>query len=240
MTTLVALIRAVWRKLFPQKPVVVAIHGFGVRRSIELAPLVTEFTSKGHRVIAPNLFDQTDETDTDAALWIERAENAVAAEIRAGHRVWLVGFSMGGVIASHLASLYPVERLVLLAPAFDYVSTRLVKLKVQEIMDDWLNRPNPESDYPPLPESFNFVFQTVVARCGPSIAEVTCPVLLLHGTDDEVIPVRSSDGAYAKIPHDRKRLFILKGVQHRILDSAINHDVLTLIHHFFTGKLLGQ
>jgi esterase/lipase len=239
MTTLIALLRALWRKLFPQKPVVVAIHGFGVRRSIELAPLVTEFSLKGHRVITPNLFDQTDETDIDAALWIERAENVIAAEIGAGNRVWLLGFSMGGVIASHLASLYPVERLVLLAPAFDYVSTRLVKLKVQEIMDDLLNRPGPESDYPPLPESFKSVFQDVIARCGPSITEVTCPVLLLHGTDDEVIPVRSSEGAYAKIPHDRKRLFILKGVQHRILDSSINADVLMLIHNFFTGKLLG-
>jgi fermentation-respiration switch protein FrsA (DUF1100 family) len=79
----------------------------------------------------------------------------------------------------------------------------------------------------------------VIARCGPSITKVTCPVLLLHGTDDEVIPVRSSEGAYAKIPHDRKRLFILKGVQHRILDSSINADVLMLIHNFFTGKLLG-
>ena len=240
MTTLIAFVRALWHKLFPQKPVVVAIHGFGVRRSIELAPLVSAFRSKGHRVITPNLFDQTDATDTDAAQWIERAENAVATEIGAGHRVWLVGFSMGGVIAAHLASLYPVERLVLLAPAFDYVSTRLVKLKVQEIMDDLLNRTTPESEYPPLPDSFKAVFQTVVARCGPSVAKVTCPVLLLHGTEDEVIPVRSSEGAYAKIPHDRKRLFILKGVQHRILDSSINADVLMLIHNFFTGKLLGQ
>ena len=239
MSTLIAMFRALWRKLFPPQPTIIAIHGFGVRRSVEYDPLKQYFTSQGYRVITPNLFDQTDETDIDPALWIERAENAVALAIGQQERVWLVGFSMGGVIASHLASLYPVERLVLLAPAFDYVSTRLVKLKAQEIVDDLLKRPKSDPDYPPLPEAFNGVFREVIARCSPGISQVMCPVLLMHGTDDEVIPVRSSEGAYAKIPHDRKRLLILKGVLHRILDSFMNQDVLQIMDDFFKGKLLG-
>lgn len=232
------MIRAFWHRLFPPKPTIVAIHGFGVRRSVELIPLKNYFTARGYTVETPTLFDQTDLTDTDPALWIERAETVVAQAIGRGERVWLVGFSMGGVIASHLASIYPVERLVLLAPAFDYVSTRLVKLKAQEIVDDLLKRAKPNSEYPPLPETFNAVFRDVIARCSPDVAKVQCPVLLMHGTDDEVIPLRSSEGAYAKIPHDRKRLLILKGVQHRILDGFMSADVLQIMQDFFTRKLL--
>jgi esterase/lipase len=240
MTTLIAMIRAVWRKLFPPKPTIIGIHGFGVRRSIEFDPLLRYFSARGHRVVLPELFDQTNDQDTDAALWIERAETALALAIGRQERVWLVGFSMGGVIASHLASIYPVERLVLLAPAFDYVSTRLVKLKAQEIVDDLLKRPKANPDFPPLPETFNAVFREVIATCSPGVTHVNCPVLLMHGTDDEVIPVRSSEGAYAKIPHERKRLLILKGVQHRILDSGMGHDVLQIMHDFFEGKLVSD
>jgi carboxylesterase len=237
MTTLIAMIRALWHKFFPPKPTIIAIHGFGVRRSVELAPLVAFFTARGYRVETPDLFDQTDASDTDPALWIERAESAVAQAVGRKERVWLVGFSMGGVIASQMAAVYPVERLVLLAPAFDYVSTRLVKLKAQEIVDDLLKRPKPDSNYPPLPESFNAVFREIIARCSTGIVSVSCPVLLMHGTEDEVIPVRSSEGAYAKIPHERKRLLILQGVQHRILDSVMGHDVLQIMQDFVEGKL---
>jgi esterase/lipase len=238
MTTLIALIRSLWHKLFPQKPVIIAVHGFGVRRSDELIPLRDYYRTKGYTVLTPNLFDQTDETDAKAKAWIDRAESVVKEAVNSGQKVWLVGFSMGGVIASRLAALYPVERLVLLAPAFDYVSTRLVKLKVQEIVDDLLNRSVPDPRYAPLPESFKMTFREVIADCGPYVTQVKCPVLLLHGTADEVIPVRSSEGAFAKIPHDRKRLLMLYEVQHRILDSSMQADVLTLIHNFFVGKLL--
>ena len=238
MSTLIVMIRALWHKLFPPKPTIVAIHGFGVRRTVEYSALVAYYTAKGYHVETPVLFNQTDANDNDPALWIERAETSVAKAIGRGERVWLVGFSMGGVIASHLASIYPVERLVLLAPAFDYVSTRLVKIKAQEFVDDLLKRSKPDSTYPSLPETFSAVFREVIARCSSGIASVQCPVLLMHGTDDEVIPVRSSEGAYAKIPHDRKRLLILKGVQHRILDSFMSADVLQIMHDFFTRKLV--
>lgn len=36
--------------------------------------------------------------------------------------VILIGFSMGGVIAAHLAAVKPVKKLILLAPAFNYIN----------------------------------------------------------------------------------------------------------------------
>lgn len=33
-------------------------------------------------------------------------------------KVYLLGFSMGGVIVTHLASIYPVEKLILISTAF--------------------------------------------------------------------------------------------------------------------------
>jgi len=118
MNKLIEIIKNWFKKRKAAKlPVLYCIHGFGVRRSVEFEPLKKYFESKGHTVITIHLFDQSDETDTDPQVWIQRAKDGLEPLIKENRRVWLVGFSMGGVIASHLASLYPVERVVLLAPA---------------------------------------------------------------------------------------------------------------------------
>ncbi len=225
-----------------KKPVLYCVHGYGVRRTIEYAPLRAYFETLGYRVVTPELFDQTDETDIDASLWIKRAEDGLAQLIAQSERIWLVGFSMGGVIASHLATRYRVERLVLLAPAFEYLTFKSVLGKVEEVARNVIKKTDkPIPEYPPLPEAFFAVFRETVARCRDSISQVFCPVLILHGSADETIPVSSSKLAYAKIPHADKLLLIIESVPHRILDEPIlNLDVLKIIHDFFKQEIVKE
>lgn len=223
-----------------RKPVIYAVHGFGVRRTDEFIPLKIYFESHGYQVITPVLFDQTDLNDIDAKMWIRRAEDGLAQLLRQKRRVWLVGFSMGGVIAAHLARILPVERLVLLAPAFEYITVKTVTDAAEGIARQIIRRPKQSvSEYAPLPDEFSSVFRIVISECKDDIAFVHCPVLIFHGTADETIPVRSSEGAYLKIPHSDKRLFVIQDVPHRILDEPnINQDVLKLIHDFFMKNLV--
>jgi esterase/lipase len=149
-----------------KKPVLYCVHGYGVRRTIEFAPLREYFQSLGYRVVTPELFDQTDESDTVSALWIQRAEDGLGALINQNETVWLVGFSMGGVIAARLATLYRVDRLVLLAPAFEYLTFKSVMGKVEEVARNVIKKTEkPISAYPPLPDSFFSVFRETVAQC---------------------------------------------------------------------------
>jgi len=223
-----------------RKPVIYAVHGFGVRRTDEFIPLKIYFESHGYQVITPVLFDQTDLNDIDAKMWIRRAEDGLAQLLRQKRRVWLVGFSMGGVIAAHLARILPVERLVLLAPAFEYITVKTVTDAAEGIARQIIRRPKQSvSEYAPLPDEFSSVFRIVISECKDDIAFVHCPVLIFHGTADETIPVRSSEGAYLKIPHSDKRLFVIQDVPHRILDEPnVNQDVLKLIHDFFMKNLV--
>ena len=149
---------------------------------------------------------------------------------------------MGGVIASELARRYPVERLVLIAPGFEYITVKAVIETVGDKARQILRLPDNvvvQGEYPELPDHFTNTFRDVVAKCKESIAQVHCPVLIFHGTSDQTIPVRSSDYAYDQIPHKRKRLFILKNVPHRILDEKdINQDVLKIMHEFFLGSII--
>ena len=54
--------------------------------------------------------------------WIDESIRQIEFLISHGYKeIYLIGHSMGGVIAAHLASLYPqVKKLVLAAPAFRY------------------------------------------------------------------------------------------------------------------------
>lgn len=233
-----------FRQLFKHetKPLLYCIHGFGARRTHEFDTLKAYFEPLGYEVIHPDLFDQTHLDDMDAKQWIQRAEAPLKDLLKANPRIILIGYSMGGVIASDLARRYPVERLVLIAPGFEYITAKAVIETVGDKARQILRRPDNvvvQGAYPELPDHFTNTFREVVARCKDSISQVYCPVLIFHGTHDQTIPVRSSDYAYEQIPHKRKRLFILKNVPHRILDEKdINQDVFKIMHDFINALIV--
>jgi len=233
-----------WLKRFfnttEEKPILYCVHGFGVRRTHEYSVLKEYFEALGYTVVIPEIFDQTQYDDINPDLWLNRVEEPLIKLISENKKILLIGFSMGGVIASYLASKFKVERLVLLAPAFEYVTIKAIIDTVEGVARQIIKRPEVQSnDYPPLPDAFTNTFKGIVAKCKDSIKHVDCPVLIFHGTSDETIPLRSSDYAYESIYHLNKRLFILKNVPHRILDERlINKDVLKIIHEFFKNELV--
>jgi esterase/lipase len=231
------------RRLFiseDEKPILYCVHGFGVRRTHEYTVLKEYFEALGYTVVIPEIFDQTLFDDINPDVWLNRVEQPLNKLILENKRILLVGFSMGGVIASYLASKFKVDRLVLLAPAFEYITIKAIIDTVEGVARQIIKRPEiPSNDYPPLPETFTNTFKDIVSKCKDSIKHVDCPVLIFHGTSDETIPLRSSDYAYESIFHLNKRLFILKNVPHRILDeSPINKDVLKIMHNYFNNEIV--
>jgi len=228
------------RRQQAKKPVIYCVHGFGIRRTVEFEPLRTYFEKRGHQVVCVELFDQTNDLDIDPNEWFSRAQKGLETLIHQKRKVWLVGFSMGGVIASRLATLYPVERVVLLAPAFEYISLQTVINVAEKVARNVIKKPKVViSDYPLLPDHFTLVFRSIVTMCKESVNEVKVPVLFLHGSADETIPVRSSENAYAKIPHDQKLLLVVQEVNHRLLDDEVHsQDILKLIDDFFNQRLV--
>jgi esterase/lipase len=223
-----------------EKPIIYCVHGFGIRRTHEYSVLKNYFENLGYTVIIPEIFDQTKIDDIDHTKWLSRVEKPLIELLSQDKRIWMIGFSMGGVIASHLASKFKVERLVLLAPAFEYITVKAILDTVEGVARQIIKRPEPlPKDYPPLPDNFTSTFKGIVSTCKDSIKKVDCPILIFHGTEDETIPLRSSDYAYESIYHRHKRLFILKDVPHRILDEApINQDVLKIINDFFNNEII--
>ena len=126
---------------------------------------------------------------------ITRAINEAKSFIEESDTSWvLIGSSLGGLMSAILAEEFPqIERLILLAPAFDFLSLWRKRLG-EDTLKQWQ-----ENGYYPvyhygekksLPLDYQFVidaekyFTTTIQR--------QLPTLIIHGTKDETIPVKVS------------------------------------------------
>ncbi len=55
---------------------------------------------------------------TDVSMWVEEAENAYRSIMDEYEEIYLIGHSMGGLMAAHVAHTFDVPKMVLYAPAF--------------------------------------------------------------------------------------------------------------------------
>ena len=145
---------------------------------------------------------------------------------------------MGGVIASYLASLYPVDKLVLVAPAFTYLDLSKTAGYLRKGTKHLFHSDGSEEEIT-VPKSFYPAFVDIIKNCRDSIASVHCPILILHGDEDETIPLKSSLQAYEKIRHAQKRLIILhEGHHHLLSEPWTANECYQLILLFFKGEIV--
>lgn len=223
-------IKKILYRSFSTKPVIVMIHGYSERRAVPIQNAVDFFKLRGYHVLVPILYDHSNPKDHVATDWIDKARESVKEAFSIKDDVVVLGFSMGGVIASQVASEFPVSSLILIAPAFEYVTFKAVKNKITSYV---IKKQDPlvnTGTYVPLPESFMDTFQEVVNLCKHSISKVTCPLLLVHGTSDMTIPIRASEYAYVRCPSSHKKMYRLENVGHNVLENKdYKEDVLCII-----------
>ena len=221
----------------------VCVHGFGVNRSHEMDELKAYCSTFNMECIAFDMFDCSDETDNDWKMWVKRAEEVMIRTQLDYDELYLLGFSMGGVIASYLATRFKVERLILISPAFNHFHLENYTSIVIKGATDLINRnePNEEETKKSLPKTFYASFLDCVKQLKNSISQVQCPVLILQGDADEIIPCKSSEWAFDQIPHDKKRCIFLHGGHHRVLqDPSVNQEAFILIQAFIEKRILAS
>ncbi|WP_445223195.1 YqiA/YcfP family alpha/beta fold hydrolase [Calothrix sp. NIES-2100] len=108
--------------------------------------------------------------------------------------VTLIGSSLGGLTAAHLGQKsLQVQRLVLLAPAFGFLSHWLPKLgdeKVRRWQQEKYLQVYHYGEGRELPLNYDFVADA--AQYQENLLQRPIPTLILHGTEDEVIPIAAS------------------------------------------------
>lgn len=220
-------------------PIIITIHGYGRRRKHEFDNLALWGKADGYEIIQFDMYDLFDENDHDWMHWTARAKKQVDAWSESGRDIYLVGFSMGGVIATYLANVCHVKKLVLLAPAFQYINMDLITDVIVKSATSFMS--NEKKEEIPMPRSFYLAFTDLVKNLKKYVETLKCPVLMLHGDSDEVISGKSSLNAYERIPHASKRLIFLHGGHHRLLmDEAVNWECYQIMKLFFDDVILNE
>lgn len=136
-------------------------------------------------------------------LTLTRQLQQVTAEINASPSpVILIGSSFGGLTSTFLAeNNSKVEKLILLAPAFKFLSHWLPTLGEQQLQKWQSEGVLPiyhygQNDYLPL----NYEFVRDGEKYDEEKLERSLPTLILHGCRDEVIPIQASRDFAANRP----------------------------------------
>jgi pimeloyl-ACP methyl ester carboxylesterase len=122
----------------------------------------------------------------------------------------LFGSSLGGLVSAFLAARHPelVRGLVLLSPAFGFLHRMDRRLDAQGRMF--------------TSEGTGFRVEPRVLADAAALDEaslprrIQAPLLLVHGTADDVVPPQLSERFFAEVPHDRKAFWLVPDGDHRL------------------------
>lgn len=175
---------------------VVYLHGFASSPSSGKAQFFkARFENLGVPFEIPRL-DEGDFRSLTITGQLRVIDRAVA-----GENVTLLGSSLGGYLAALYAARHPnVERLVLMAPAFE-LPTRWRKRFTPAELDEWM-RTGARGFYhyayqADRPLGYQFVEDTVLYEDEPDFGQ---PDLILHGERDDVVPIEVSERFAARHP----------------------------------------
>lgn len=182
---------------------VLVIHGF-TSTPAEVYELGCRLHEAGYTVLGIKLKghgtdvdDFTRSTETD---WINSACDGLTRLRKECTEVYVAGHSMGGLLALYLAEHYPVDRLILLAPAVAY-RDRITYLAgiMQFFMREFTwpdeNRPEEEMQYflgyKRFPVSSVHKMTKLQRIARKELEAITAPTLLILARQDSLVHVRT-------------------------------------------------
>lgn len=219
---------------------ILVIHGFGggvydeeyLINRLELIKNydVYTFTLPGHDGIKANMTEEK---------WIEKTEEMIKFLINNKYKtIYVIGHSMGGVLATRLASKYKeIKKLVLLAAAFRYLEFKEEKLDViksitklptlaKEYKDEFVSR------LQRMPLSSLKEFMNTIRHNEDALKKIYIKTLIIQGTSDNVVPQETADFIYDLIPTKEKEVLMCAGVNHDIFRSNKKEQITNEIIEF--------
>lgn len=220
----------------PARSAVVLIHGGGVTR--EEGGFFTRLaTGLGGAGVASLRFDLRGHGESEGLqqeLTLSSILNDIAVaiahvrEATGATRISLLGQSFGGGICGYYAAKRPddVTRLVLLCPQINYKNRTIDSRSywTNDHLDDNIAAQLTERGYiqfnPTLRHGRPILNEVFWLQPHTVLGEIAAPTLIVHGTNDTLVPIESSRWAVSQlsVPH---RFLEIDGAQHGF---AVNDD----------------
>ncbi|OMP66793.1 alpha/beta hydrolase [Domibacillus epiphyticus] len=221
------------------------VHGFtGAPYEVEpLAEYIKEHTD--WTVVAPILPGHGETLSLKSVSctdWIDCAERELLTLLGKCEKVYVIGFSMGGLIAAYLAARHPISKLVFLSAAAKYVNPSQVKEDVLEMVHDFRRKQLHENELflryreklIMTPPSAAREFQKVVRLARPSLKKIVVPVFIAQGTSDGIVPVASAEYIYSRVSSAERHLHYSAGAKHLICHTGNKKELFEKVFTFLS------
>lgn len=193
------------------------------------------FTLPGH--------DVKDKRKATCEEWMNESEKQLKFLIRKKYKkIYLVGHSMGGVIATHLAKKYKqVKKLVLVAPAFTSLASKeeggllSLILKIPDIIKAYSYN-ELVTRVSKLPLRSEKEFFKLIDLYKNDIKEISIPVMFVHGTSDQLVPYKSSEKIYNELKNDKKVFLTINDYYHDVFKGNKVENICYYIEEFLKTK----
>ncbi|TWT24618.1 carboxylesterase [Planomicrobium sp. CPCC 101110] len=209
---------------------VLCIHGF-TGGPFEVQPFADYIEEQTNWVVKVPALPGHGETlflkNSTAEQWMMEAELALRELKKETDRIIIVGFSMGGLIAMHLATRYKVDRLVLLSAAAKYFSpAQFLKAAAKSLNsavrgglseDRFFQMYKYKWTHTPIRATVQFL--RVAEMVKPYYSRIRIPVCIVQGKKDGIVPASAADFIYDHIGSEEKQLIHSETGQHLICYS---------------------
>nr|WP_220127325.1 alpha/beta fold hydrolase [Halobacillus locisalis] len=213
------------------------IHGFG-GAPYELEPLysiIKERTDWELRLPILPGHDKNESLDGREYMeWVSKAEKELEDLTFSCDTIYVIGYSMGGVIASYLSTKYNVSKLVLLSTSAHYIDVTQLAEDTWKMAKDAARGDLLENDLfqryirrmGSTPISASLEFQKLVDDLRPYFEKVDAPTLVLQGGEDGLLPPKSAEYIYESIQSEDKTLHFLPRSKHMLCYGPDKDDLM--------------
>ena len=217
------------------------IHGF-TNTTYEVKELASYLGEQGYYTVAHNLPGHgTTAEDCNRCKftdWIEYVEQGVADMSSQCNNVYVIGISMGSVLALHLSSIFPLNAVVFASTVLqfkDVISTRVLTPLFHKIIpfrDKRLSYAKNIRDtfnyfgYSVWPMSAVNEVRKLTNKVRKELYLVNCPALIIQASQDKLSPQSNVPLVYNSISSTIKEKLIVKQASHNLFVSNPDQKII--------------
>ncbi|UFJ39791.1 alpha/beta fold hydrolase [Brevibacillus humidisoli] len=220
------------------KPGCLVIHGFA-GDVYEVLPLAQQLKDAGYAVECPTLeghgLTRRQLARSKRHDWLGSAEEAYKRLAMRADPIVLIGFSMGGLLAIHLASKYPSEMLITVNTPYQYWDLGQV---VRNLRSDF--RPHASrylNSMTRIPVSSMLQFRLLLTETKQIMPKVTCPSVILQTKRDDTVKAISAEHLKRELGSEDCSVYYFPESGHKLLLDVEAEQAIRLIQEQIDQRL---